>query len=136
MAGEGVGLAGVRRVAGVGQVEADGVADAAGEAAFQDEEAAVGEGLYLGDAEEGGVGLVRVLRGELEVVALGPGPGLEADVARVSPAIRYSIDARRVWPPGSRVRPSKVWLETARPAGATRSEDGTGRRSRILPSAE
>ena len=54
---------------------------------------------------------------------------------RASPAIAYSIEARRVRPPGRRVRPSKVWLAVARPAGATRSEDGTGSRSRIPPSA-
>src|SRR5437764_1393812 len=43
-----------------------------------------------------------------------------------SPEIAFSMDARRVWPPGRRVRPSKVWLAVARPAGATRREDGTG----------
>jgi hypothetical protein len=45
------------------------------------------------------------------------------------------MDASRVRPPGSRVRPSKVPLGVARPAGATRREAGTGRRPRIFPAA-
>src|SRR2546425_549490 len=35
-----------------------------------------------------------------------------------SPEIAFSMDASRVWPPGRSVRPSKVWLDVARPASA------------------
>src|SRR4051794_26166078 len=69
----------VRGPAGVGKVQAHRVADAGGEAAFQDEEAAVGAGLDLGDAEAG-VDRVGVLGAELEALAV-PLPGLETDDA-------------------------------------------------------
>src|ERR1044072_7957083 len=52
----------------------------------------------------------------------------------VSPESAYSIEASRVRPPFMRVRPSKVWFDVARPAGATWSEAGTGRRGRRVAS--
>lgn len=51
----------------------------------------------------------------------------------VSPLSAPSVEASRVRPPGRRVSPSKVWLATARPAGATFSASGTGRLPRSRP---
>lgn len=128
--GEVLDAAGVRGVARVGQVEADGVADARGEAALQDEE------LPSGVACTSGTPSPASMRYAYCAASRKWSPLVRVQVwkrtrSALSPAIGSSMDARRVWPPGSRVRPSKVWLEVARPAGATsrRTARGAGRGS-------
>ena len=80
LAGQVLDAARVRGVARVGEVEADRVADAGGESALQDEEAAVGHRGDLGDAQAG-VGAIGVLGAQREVAAPAL-PGLPADDAR------------------------------------------------------